>query len=116
MKILVDENIPIFTVEELQKLDHEVKDNRGTQFEGVDDSIVWQIAQSENRLLISTDKIFTHYHYRDKNHNGVILILLKQPTLMKIHNRIINAIKKYTEDTFKSSLFIIKDTVVSHRN
>jgi predicted nuclease of predicted toxin-antitoxin system len=116
MKILVDENIPTFTVEELRKLGHEVKDIRGTQLEGIDDSIIWQIAKTENRLLISTDKVFTHDHYRDKNHNGIILILLKQPTLMKIHSRIMNAITQYPEDSLKGSLLIIKDTVVSHRN
>ena len=115
MKILVDENIPNFTVEQLRQLGHDVKDIRGTQQEGIDDSIVWEIAQSENRLLISTDKIFTHNHYRDKNHKGIILVLLKQPTLMKIHNRIMNAANEYSEEMLQNSLIIIKDTVVSHR-
>ena len=115
MKILVDENIPVFTVQELRHLGHDVKDIRGTELEGIHDSVVWQIAKAENRLLISTDKIFTHDHYRDKNHNGIILILLKQPNLMKIHSRILNAITQYSEDLLKGSLLIIKDTVASHR-
>ena len=115
MKILVDENIPIFTIEELRHLGHDVKDIRGTKLEGINDSAVWQIAKTENRLLISTDKIFTHDHYRDKDHNGIILVLLKQPNLMKIYSRILNAITQYPEDTLKGSLLIIKDTVASHR-
>jgi predicted nuclease of predicted toxin-antitoxin system len=115
LKILVDENIPRFTVDELRNFGHDVKDIRGTKLQGVADSIVWEIAKSENRLLISTDKIFTHDHYRDKIHNGIILILLKQPSLMKIHNRIITAITEYPEDSLENSLLIIKDTVVSHR-
>ena len=115
MKILVDENIPKFTVKELSELGHNVKDIRGTRLEGSDDSIVWQIAKEENRLLVSTDKIFTHDHYREKEHAGIILILLKQPTLMKIHNRIINAVTQYPENKLKNSLLIIKDSVASIR-
>ncbi len=115
MNILVDENIPVFTVEELRKSGHDVKDIRGTQLEGIDDSAVWQIAMAENRLLISTDKGFVHNHNLDKNHQGIILILLKQPTLIKIHNRIVNAIAENTEEKLKGSILIIKDTVVSQR-
>ena len=40
MKILVDENIPIFTVEEVRHLVHDVKDIRGTKLEGIHDSVV----------------------------------------------------------------------------
>lgn len=40
MKIFVDENIPIFTADELRHLGHDVKDIRGTHLEGVDDSII----------------------------------------------------------------------------
>jgi len=115
MRILVDENIPKFTVEELRALGHDVKDVRGTPLEGINDAVVWQIAKEENRLLISTDKVFSQNHYRDRNHSGIILILLKQPTLVKIHDRIITAITKVPQDSLKSSLLIIKDTVASLR-
>jgi len=115
MKILVDENIPAFTVQELRELGHDVKDIRGTQLEGIDDSRVWQLAKEENRLLISTDKVFVHEHYRSKPHDGIILVLLKQPTLTKIHTRIINAVTGNSENSIKNTLLIIKDTVASHR-
>ena len=92
-----------------------MKDIRGTLLEGIEDAKVWQIAKKENRLLVSTDKIFAQYHYRDNDHNGVILVLLKQPTLIKIHKRIMNAIIQYPKDALDHHLLIIKDTVVSHR-
>ncbi|HQU70868.1 MAG: DUF5615 family PIN-like protein [Calditrichaeota bacterium] len=60
MKIFADENIPRMTVETLRELGHDVLDIRGTVREGIPDTQVWEITQSEKRLLISTDKGFAH--------------------------------------------------------
>lgn len=113
MKIFVDENIPNFTIDELVKLGHEVKDVRGTELEGIDDSTIWEMAQKEKRLIITTDKGFTFY--RNENHNGIIVIILKQPTLMKIHQRIMNVFQQFSEKELNNTLLIIKDTVLSIR-
>lgn len=37
MRIVVDENIPLMTVNELRSLGHNVMDIRGTDLEGIDD-------------------------------------------------------------------------------
>jgi predicted nuclease of predicted toxin-antitoxin system len=63
MKILVDENMPKLTVADLIALGHDVRDLRGTKLEGVDDATLWQLAQQENRLLVSTDKGFAHHRF-----------------------------------------------------
>jgi len=39
MKILVDENIPLMTVQALREMDHDVLDIRGTLDEGTSDEI-----------------------------------------------------------------------------
>ena len=44
MKILVDENIPRMTFDELTKLGHDVADVRGTDKEGISDEQFWQKA------------------------------------------------------------------------
>ena len=77
LKILVDENIPLSTVKVLRELKHEVLDLRGTEREGSPDEILWQIAQSEARVLIATDKGFAHH--RTESHYGVLIVRLKQP-------------------------------------
>ena len=59
MKILVDENIPILTANALQGLGHDVLDIRGTVHEGIKDTELWELAQQEECLLITTDKGFT---------------------------------------------------------
>jgi predicted nuclease of predicted toxin-antitoxin system len=53
MKIFVDENIPTMTVDALRLMGHDVMDIRGTEKEGLNDGGVWEIAQQNERLLIS---------------------------------------------------------------
>jgi uncharacterized protein with PIN domain len=61
MKILVDEHIPLMTVQALRLLSHDVRDIRGTPDQGMQDDALWMMAQREGRLLITTDKGFTQY-------------------------------------------------------
>ena len=59
MKVLVDENIPLMTVEELRLKGFDVIDIRGNAEQGMTDDILWQKAQQEKRLFITTDKGFS---------------------------------------------------------
>lgn len=61
MKILVDENIPLRTVEELRQAGHDVMDIRGTARQGMDDDLLWDLAGKDRRLLITTDKGFAQH-------------------------------------------------------
>ncbi len=56
MKILVDENIPLMTVQALCDLGHDVLDIRSTKNEGIKNSSLWNLTQKERRFLITTDK------------------------------------------------------------
>jgi len=78
MKIFVDEHIPLMTVRTLRMLDHDVRAIRGTPDEGMQDDALWEMAQREERLLITTDKEFTHY--RMVPHHGVLIIRLRRHT------------------------------------
>lgn len=55
MKFLVDEHIPLMTVQALTMMGHDVLDIRGTPDEGMQDDALWEMAQREERLLITTD-------------------------------------------------------------
>lgn len=61
MKIFVDEHIPLMTVQALRMMGHNVCDIRGTPDQGMQDDALWEMAQREERLLITTDKGFTQY-------------------------------------------------------
>ena len=58
MKILVDENIPNITVTALRTAGHDVLDIRGTPRQGIVDEELWALAQTEERMLVTTDKGF----------------------------------------------------------
>ena len=86
MKIFADENIPSMTVTELRNLGHEIRDIRGTENEGLADEDVWKMVQKDRSLLITTDKGFAQM--RNENHSGILIIRLKQPNRLKIHQKV----------------------------
>lgn len=61
MKLLVDENIPKLTVHALRALGHDVLDLRGTEQQGMFDDVLWQFAQTEHRMRVTTDKGFAEH-------------------------------------------------------
>ncbi|MCP4155886.1 MAG: hypothetical protein GY757_49635 [bacterium] len=109
MKIFVDENIPLITIEKLLKIGHDVLDIRGTEKEGVDDENVWKIALNEKRMLITTDKGFANY--RDNNPNGILMVCLKKPNRLRIHERILYALSHFAENEWPGLMVTVKDTV-----
>ena len=112
MKVFVDENIPRITVETLRQLNFDVCDIRGTDQEGMSDNEVWEKSQKENRLLITTDKVFAQY--RNHTHNGILIVLLKGPNYKKIHERVMNALNQFSADDWSGLLVVVRDTVQSH--
>src|ERR1043166_2122108 len=95
MKVLVDENIPRMTVTGLRELGHDVKDIRGTVHQSLMDSDLWSLALAERRLLITSDKGFTEY--RGGAHYGILIIRLRQPNRLKIHQSVMLAIERFQE-------------------
>lgn len=111
MKILVDENIPLRTVEALRALGHDVLDIRGTADEGMKDEPLWELIQREGRLLITTDKGFTQY--RDYAHHGILIVRLRQPNREKIHDRVMRAIARFSDEQWPGLLVVMRDAVQS---
>lgn len=111
MKIFVDENIPLMTVKELRAKGFDVRDIRGTSDHGITDEELWKIVQKEKRLLITTDKGFSAQ--RNETHHGILIIRLKRPSRLKIHQRVMQAISNYTEDEWKGLMVVMRDVVQS---
>ena len=111
MRILVDENIPLMTIQALRDLGHDVLDIRGTTDQGMIDGILWDMAQREGRLLITTDKGFSQH--RDELHHGVLIVTLKQPNRRKIHWRAMKAIAQFGTDEWPGLLVTMRDRVQS---
>ena len=107
MKIFVDENIPSMTVRELRQLGHDVMDIRGTDKEGIIDEEVWGLVQKEGRLLITTDKGFAQKRY--EKHNGILVVKLKQPNRMKIHQKVTRAMGFLNEKEWLGTTVVMQD-------
>jgi predicted nuclease of predicted toxin-antitoxin system len=111
MKILVDENIPRTTVTRLRELGHDVRDIRGSGDEGLADAALWAIAVREGRLLITTDKGFTEY--RTTSHNGILVVRLRQPNRVKIHQSVMRAMDRFGEAEWPGLLVVMRDATMS---
>lgn len=111
MRILVDENIPRMTVGRLRELGHDVKDIRGTEEEGLADAGLWDVAVRERRLLITTDKGFTEY--RAASHSGILIVRLRQPNRVKIHESVMLGIERFGEAEWAGLLVVIRDATMS---
>lgn len=111
MKIFVDENVPLMTVQELREDGHDVFDIRGTPDEGMEDKTLWEMTQREKRLFITTDKGFAQY--RNEKHHGILIIRLRQPNRKKIHQRVMHAIKQFKEKDWTGLLVVMRDAVQS---
>jgi len=111
MKICVDENIPNVTAQELRVLGHDVLDIRGTADQGMDDDAPWARVQTEKRLLITTDKGFVLH--RDESHWGILVVRLRQPNEQKIHQRVIQAVNRFSEQEWPGLVVVMRDAIQS---
>jgi predicted nuclease of predicted toxin-antitoxin system len=111
MRILVDENIPRITVDRLRELGHDVKDIRGTGDEGLTDAGLWDVALRERRLLVTTDKGFTEY--RAASHSGILIVRLRQPNRLKIHQSVMIGIERFGDAEWPGLLVVIRDATMS---
>ncbi len=113
MRVLADENIPKISVRALAELGHDVLDIRGTDAQGTNDENVWRLAQSETRLLITTDKGFVNH--RDVNHHGILIVRLHQPNEARIHARVMAEFRQFTEQDWPGMMVVMRDNVQSVR-
>ena len=111
MKIFVDEHIPLMTVRALRMAGHDVRDIRGTPDQGMPDNALWEMAQREERLLITTDRGFTQY--RLLPHCGMLVVRLRRPNRRKIHERIMQALRQFSEMEWTGLLVVMRDVAQS---
>jgi hypothetical protein len=88
-----------------------VADIRGSSEQGMPDEQLWLKVQEEKRLLITTDKGFSNY--RNEAHHGILIIRLRQPTRLKIHQRVMQAITRYPEEQWPGLMVVMRDNVQS---
>ncbi|MBI2470580.1 MAG: DUF5615 family PIN-like protein [Planctomycetes bacterium] len=103
----MDENIPAITIRELKMLGHDIMDIRGTKNQGMTDEDIWGIVQKGERLLVTTDKGFIQKRY--EKHKGMLIIRLKQPNRIKIHQKVMKAISFFSEKEWSGLTVVMQD-------
>jgi predicted nuclease of predicted toxin-antitoxin system len=111
MNILVDENIPLMTVEALSKLGHKVIDHRGTSKEGLSDEDLWRVIIHEKALPVTTDKGFSAK--RSEAHFGIVIVRLRQPNRQKIHEKVLRVMSSHSEEDWPGLMVVVRDNVTS---
>ena len=88
MKFLLDENFPKAACSFLAARGHSVLDVRDSSQRGVDDAMLFEWAQAEGAVFLTTDRDFFHTipHVYDA-HCGVVVIALRQPNRTNILSR-----------------------------
>jgi predicted nuclease of predicted toxin-antitoxin system len=111
MKVLVDENIPLISIQKLCRMGYDVLDIRGTADEGMSDELLLERACEEGRLLITTDRDFVFF--RDREHYDILIIALRKPNRQKINKRVVEAMGQFSDDQWPGLLVVMRDRTMS---
>lgn len=89
MQIKLDENLPVELAVTLRQLGHDVETVPEENLGGADDGLVWQVAQAENRFLITQDLDFSNVHqFKPGTHHGILLLRLNNPTRRQLIQKV----------------------------
>ena len=113
MKVVLDENIPRRTRVWLATGGHVVIDATQPPLRGADDDALWNTAQQEQALLVTTDRGFAAKWA--EAHFGILIVRLRQPDREKIHDRIVRAMLRHSESDWPGLLCVMRDQVMSTR-
>jgi predicted nuclease of predicted toxin-antitoxin system len=91
MKIKLDENLPSFLAPRLAAMSHDVHTVVEEGIAGKPDPIVWQVAQSEGRFLITQDMDFSDARRLvPGTHHGILLLRLRNPSWRALVARVVD--------------------------
>lgn len=111
MRFLVDECSGPFVAKYLEDLGHDVY-SVYEKARGIDDETVLQIAQNENRILITNDKDFGDKIYRDgKLHSGIILLRLLDQGIQAKVSAIKNLLEYHSNDLERSFVVVTEKQI-----
>ena len=110
MNFLFDENFPKSAERILVDLGHYVIDIRGSDLQGADDFQLFDVAQQNEAILLTTDRDFYHtVPLEYETHFGVVVIALKQPNRNAILARLRWLLAQGLLDAAKNKVIMLRD-------
>lgn len=111
IKLLLDENVGIYTSKALEEEGYNVKSIL-KECPGIDDDEVLSIALEENRVLVTLDKDFGRLVFENsKQHVGVLFLRLDEESSQNITEVITNVVSEYGDKIINSFTTISEDKV-----
>lgn len=117
-RFVIDEDVSRATGKVLKGLGYEVKDIRDYGLHGAEDDQIYQFAQNNQAVLVTSDMGFGNIlHFPIGSHFGIAVIHFPNEVSTKeINRQLVESIKALTEDDFKGNLVIIEPGRVRIRN
>lgn len=85
MRIKLDENIPVTARHVLENVFSDIHSVFDENLSGVDDGMLWDMCQQEQRFLITQDLDFSDTRkFSPGTHCGILLLRLKNPSATAI--------------------------------
>ena len=110
MRFFLDENFPRTASSVLLDHGHEVVDIRGTKNEGADDAVIFDMAQEQQAVFLTTDRDFFHtIPHLYKHHFGIVVIALRQPNRQNILGKLQWFLDHFAEGNLENKIFLLRD-------
>jgi predicted nuclease of predicted toxin-antitoxin system len=108
MRFLTDEDVYPSIVQVLRDLGRDVFDIKEEKLTGIPDADVYDLAKSQDRILVSLDKDFISILlYPLGEHSGIIVVKLYRMQMDETAQRFLDAFVKLSENDIKDNLVII---------
>jgi predicted nuclease of predicted toxin-antitoxin system len=89
MRIKIDENLPLEIAHNLKSLGHDVHTAQGEGLSGCQDELLWEVAQRDQRFLITQDLDFSDTRqFAPGTHHGILVIRLHSPSRLDLIERV----------------------------
>lgn len=117
MRLLCDENVYVPIVKMLREIGHNVKDIKEERLFGVSDEVIYDLAKSENRILIS----FNRRHFGNiilfppQNTSGIVIIKMPSLTIEKTTQIVKEFFISHADEDFSGKLVILEESGIRIR-
>ncbi|MCR4293835.1 MAG: DUF5615 family PIN-like protein [Candidatus Kuenenia sp.] len=116
MKFLADECLYFSTIKLLKNHYYEVVTIKEKGFLGIKNGEVIDLAKKEHCILLTRDMHFCSIlKFPPKEHNGIIVLKINPANALKVHDNLLNYLKKYPEKKIKHTLVVIDHNKVRIR-
>ena len=110
MKFFLDENFPKSASKYLQASGHQTIDIRGSDNEGLDDLSIFNLAQDQSAVFLTTDRDFFHtVPFYFQKHFGVIVVALDQPNRTKILHKLDWVFENIDMHNIANKIILLRD-------